>query len=110
MRACVRVRVRACVRAWERVCVCGYARACVSMQYPAVHFCVCNISTCIIYVCSDHSFGHVLLLTTSVYLLKLLYVNSSLVWPETFLFCPLCVSASFCTAHCALNFARDHAP
>ena len=36
------------------------------------------------------------------------------VWPETFLFCPLYVlihfSASFCTVHCALDLARDHAP
>ena len=38
----------------------------------------------------------------------------AVIWPETFLFCPLYVlihfSASFCTAHCALDFARDHAP
>ena len=36
------------------------------------------------------------------------------VWPETFLFCPLYVfiyfSAAFCTAHCALDLARYHAP
>ena len=36
------------------------------------------------------------------------------VYSETILFCPLYVSihfsASFCTAHCALDFARDHAP
>ena len=36
----------------------------------------------------------------------------AVIWPETFLFCPLYVlihfSASFCTAHCALDFARDH--
>ena len=35
-------------------------------------------------------------------------------WPETFSFCPLYVfiqfSAAFCTAHCALDLARDHAP
>ena len=34
-------------------------------------------------------------------------------WPETFLFCPLYVfihfSAAFCTAHCALDLARDQA-
>ena len=45
---------------------------------------------------------------------KLMYVNFCVVWPETFLFCPLQVfihfSVSFCTAHCALVFARDHAP
>ena len=52
-----------------------------------------------------------------VYLLKLLSVNScvvAVVWPETFLFCPLYVfrhfSAAFCMAHCALDLARDHAP
>ena len=36
----------------------------------------------------------------------------AVVWPKTFLFCPLYVlihfSISFCTAHCALDFARDH--
>ena len=34
--------------------------------------------------------------------------------PKPFLFCPLYVfihfSAAFCTAHCALDLARDHAP
>ena len=33
---------------------------------------------------------------------------------KPFLFCPLCVfihfSAAFCTVHCALILARDHAP
>ena len=66
-------------------------------------------------------FGHVWLLTTLVYLLKLLYVNSCVVGGRMarnlfFLspFCPLYVfthfSAAFCTAHCALDLARDHAP
>ena len=36
------------------------------------------------------------------------------IWPETFLFCPLYgfihISASFCRAHCALDLARDHVP
>ena len=36
------------------------------------------------------------------------------IWPEGFLLCPLYVflhfSASFCTAHCTLDLARDHAP
>ena len=35
-------------------------------------------------------------------------------WPGTFIFCPLYVfvhfSSSFCTALCALDLARDHAP
>ena len=38
----------------------------------------------------------------------------AVVWPETFLFCPLYVfihfSASFRTAQYALDLARDHAP
>ena len=46
------------------------------------------------------------------------YSSLAVVWPETFffffLFCPLYVfihfSAAFCTAHCALDLARDHAP
>ena len=36
------------------------------------------------------------------------------VWPETLLFCRLYVfihfPAAFCTAHCALDLAKDHAP
>ena len=63
-------------------------------------------------------FGHVWLLTILVYLLKLLYVNSCVVGgrmaQNLFLFCPLYVfihfSAAFCTAHYALDLARDHAP
>ena len=64
-------------------------------------------------------FGHVWLLTTLVYLLKLLYVNWCVVGGRMaqnllFLVCPLYVfihfSAAFCTAHCALDLARDHAP
>ena len=61
-------------------------------------------------------FGHVWLLTTLIYLLKLLYGILAwlvVVWPETFLFCPLYVfidfSAAFCTAYCALDLARDQA-
>ena len=64
-------------------------------------------------------FGHIWLLTTFVCLFTGIVVCTFLrglvvVWPETFLFCPLYVfihfSVSFCTAHCALDFARDHAP
>ena len=81
-------------------------------------------------VVSGHSeFGHVWLLTTLVYLLKFRYVNSCMVGGRIgrnllFLFsfffkfvyksCPLYVfihfSAAFCTAHCALDLAKDHAP
>ena len=56
-------------------------------------------------------FGHVWLLTTLVYLMKL--HGLAVVRPETFLFCPLYVYTFFyffCTAYCALDFARDHAP
>ena len=63
-------------------------------------------------------FGHVWLLVTLVYLLKLLYVNSCVVGGRMarnlFLSCPLSVfihfSAAFCTAYCALDLAKDHAP
>ena len=67
-------------------------------------------------------FGHVWLLTTLVYLLKLLYVNFCVVGGRIarnlffffFFFCPLYVfiffSAAFCTAHSALDLARNHAP
>ena len=54
------------------------------------------------------------------FLLKLLYVNSCVVLLETFLFCPHTYththththnfSASFYTAHCALDLAREHTP
>ena len=73
--------------------------------------------TCVL----SSEFGHVWLLITLVYLLKLLYVNSCVVGGRmawnlyfNFLSCPLYVfrhfSAAFCTAHCALDLARDHAP
>ena len=66
-------------------------------------------------------FSHVWLLSTLVYLLKLLYVNSCVVGGHmaknlfiNFVHCNLYVfihfSAAFCTAHCALDLARDHAP
>ena len=70
-------------------------------------------------------FGHVWLLATLVYLLKFLYVNSCMVGGRIgrnllffffffFKSCPLYVfihfSAAFCTAHCALDLAKDHAP
>ena len=89
----------------------------VGVQYSAGHFLyllyIYLYHTCVL----KPEFGHVWLLTTLVYLLKLLYVNSSVVggrmaW-NLFLFCPLYVfihvSAAFCTAHCALDLARDHA-
>ena len=66
-------------------------------------------------------FGHVWLLTTLVHLLKLLYVNSSVAGGRmarnlfffvlNFILSIVRVytfSAAFCTAHCALDLARDH--
>ena len=58
------------------------------------------------------------IVTTLVYLLKLLYVNSCVVGGcmarNLFLFCPLYVfihfSAAVFMAQCALDLARDHAP
>ena len=91
-----------CGCAWVCVCVRVWVNMCV--RYAAVQFCVCSMSTCIIYLCS----GHCLFIETAVY--EFLVV----IWPKTFLFCPLCVfmhfSASFCMAHCALDLARDHVP
>ena len=86
--------------------------------------CVCAISHCTFlylqYIYLDHTcvlrseFCHVWLLTTLVYLLKLLYVNLCGCQLYGNLFCPLYVfihfSAAFCTAHCALDLTRDHAP
>ena len=90
------------------MCVC----VCVCVQYTAVHFCICSISTCIIHVVLKSEFGHVWLLATLVYLLEFLYVNSCVVGGRiarnlyfNFISCPLYVfihfSAAFCTAHCA---------
>ena len=86
--------------------------------------CVCAISCCTFlylqYIYLDHTcvlrseFGHVWLLTTLVYLLKLLYVNLRGWQLYGSLCCPLCVfihfSTAFCMAHCALNLARDYVP
>ena len=52
-------------------------------------------------------------LYTAIAVCKLLR-GLAVVCSETFLLCPLYVfipfSASFCTAHCALDFTRNHAP
>ena len=96
------------------------------VQYSAVLFCICSIiylyHTCVL----KSEFGHVWLLATLVYLLKFLYVNSCVVCGRIarnlyfyiyfyfYISCPLSVfihlSAAFCTAHCALDLAKDHAP
>ena len=62
-------------------------------------------------------FGHVCLVTSLFYLLKLLYVNYSWFGGHTAqhlfilsLVCVYTVSASFFTAVCVLVLARDHAP
>ena len=117
VRSCVRARVCVCVRACVRACARACVRVCV--QYPAVRFCVCSISTCIIYVCAQirvwsclvtDNFG----LFTEIAVSQFLRHDLAVVWPETFLFCLSYVfvhfTAAFCTAHCALDLARDHAP
>ena len=93
---------------------------------------VCAISHCTFlylkYIYLYHTrvlkseFGHVWLLATLVYLLKFLYVNFCVVCGRIaqnllflfFISCPLYVfihfSAAFCTAHCALDLAKDYAP
>ena len=100
--------MRACVRAISR-CTFLY------LQYIYLYH------TCVL----KSEFGHVWLLATLVYLLKFLYVNScvvggrigrNLLFFSSFFYksCPLYVfihfSAAFCTAHCALDLAKDHAP
>ena len=80
--------------------------------------CVCEISCCTFlylqYIYLYHTcvlkskFGHVWLLTTLGFLLKLLYLNSSMVGSRMARI--LHFFAVFCTAHCALDLARDHAP
>ena len=74
---------------------------------------------CILYMCILYIRVWLCLVTDNFGLFTEIAVCKSLpglaaVWPETFLFCPLYVlihfSASFCTVHCALDLARDHAP
>ena len=87
------------------------------VEYPAVYFCVAaSVSICI--MCAQirvwsclvtDNFG----LFTEIAVCKLLR-GLAVIWPETFLFCPLYVfiyfSASFCTPNCAVDLATDHAP
>ena len=88
------------------------------------------MSRCTFFVFSSHlsyicvlksEFGHVWLLATLVYLLKFLYVNYCVVCGRIarnlyflyfYILSIVCVhfSAAFCTAHCALDLAKDHAP
>ena len=97
------------------VCVC----VCVCARNIPLYIFVFVVYLRVSYIVLKSEFGHVWLLTTLVYLLKLLAVCKFLRgWrsygPKPFLFCPLYVfihfSASFCMAHCALDLARDHAP
>ena len=73
------------------------------VQYPAVHFSVGSISTCIIYImCAQISVWSCLVPTTLAYLLKYAVCNflrgfAMVIWPETFLFCPLYVFNLFFT-------------
>ena len=106
--------------------MCACVRACVCVCNIPLYFFVFAVYLLVSYMCAKSEFGHVWLLATLVYLLKFLYVNScvvggrigrNLVFFFFFFFyksCPLYVfihfSAAFCTAHCALDLAKDHAP
>ena len=72
----------------------------------------------VVYMCAQIRFWSCLVtdnfgLYTAIAVCKLLR-GLAIVCSETFLLCPLYVfivfSASFCTAHCALDFTRNHAP
>ena len=72
----------------------------------------------VLYMCAQIRFWSCLVtdnfgLYTEIAVCKLLR-GLAVVCSDTFLFCPFYVfiyfSASFCTAHCALDFDRDHAP
>ena len=101
-----------CVCVCVCVCVCAISRCTfLYLQYIYLYH------TCVL----KSEFGHVWLLATLVYLLKFLYVNSCVVGGRiarnlyfNFISCPFYVfihlSAAFCTAHCALDLAKDHAP
>ena len=88
----------------------------ISCIHPSVPYILLLLCTT-----TKSEFGHVWLRTTLVYLLKFLYVNSCVVGRRiarnlyfNFISCPLYVfihfSAAFCTVHCALDLAKDHAP
>ena len=98
------------------VCVCVCVCAISHSTFLYLHF-IYLYHTCVL----KSAFGHVWLLATLVYLLKFLYVNSCMIGGRiarnlyfNFISCPLYVfihfSAAFCTAHCALDLAKDHAP
>ena len=134
---CVRVCVRPCVCGCVRpcvcvcvcVCVCACVRPCVCVCVCVctyVRVCVCTIFRCIVFVFAVYLL--VLYMCAQIRVWSWLVTNSfglfthvntflrclAVVWPETFLFCPLHVfihlSASLCMAHCALDLAMDHAP
>ena len=99
------------------VCVCVCVCVCNIPPYIFVFAVYLLVYTCVL----KSEFGHVWLLATLVYVLKFLYVNSCVVGGRiarnlsfNFIPCPLYVfihfSAVFCTAHCALDLAKDHAP
>ena len=98
------------------VCVCERESAISRCTFLYLQY-IYLYHTCVL----KSKFVHVWLLATLVYLLKFLYVNSCVVGRRiarnlyfNFMFCPLYVfihfSAAFCTAHCALDLANDHAP
>ena len=112
--ACVRVCVPACGPACVFVYVCVCERVCVCVcvcESVCVCVCECTISRCtflylqyifLYYTCMLRSeLGHVWLLTTLVYLLKLL---------KPFCYTFLCIFFSFFFVRRVLGLARDHAP
>ena len=95
------------------VCVCVCVRAISRCTFLYLQY-IYLYHTCVL----KSEFGHVWLLTTLVYLLKLLYVNSCVAGGRMarnlfhFVHC-MCLyifCAAFCAAHCALDLARDHVP
>ena len=92
------------------MCVC----VCVCVQFPAVRFCICSISI-VSYMCAKirvwsclvtDNFG----LFTEIAVCKFLRGMARNLFYFVYCMCFIHFSAAFCTAHCALDLARDHAP
>ena len=107
----------------ECVCVC----VCVCVQYPAVLF-VFAVYLLVSYMCAKIRVWSCLVTGNSGLFTEIPVCKFLRGWrayrpkPSSFFFffffffksCPLYVfihfSAAFCTAHCALDLAKDHAP
>ena len=88
------------------------------MQYIPLYIFVFAVYRLVLFMSAQIRFWFCLVtdnfgLYTAIAVCKLLR-GLAVVCSETFLFCPLYVSihfsASFCTAHCALHFTRNHTP